>query len=136
MSAGSIPNVFKSYYNGGGVFVDAPKYRDQGVEVLASYTDSLSVDAGEGAAAIVCCKVGKGEALLTGPHPEFVFLGKRADDWRLTKPRFAPANLEEKPDVPGFADVVKALAADEKHRIDFLMACLTKLGLTVSDEQD
>ena len=45
LSAGSIPNVFKSYYNGGGVFVDAPKYRGQGVEVLASYADQLDVDA-------------------------------------------------------------------------------------------
>ena len=56
----------------------------------------LAVDAGEGTAAIVYCKVGKGAALLTGPHPEFVFLGKPADDWVLTKPRFAAANLEEK----------------------------------------
>ena len=136
MSSGSIPNLFKSYYNGGGVFVDAPKYQNQGVEVLASYVDPISVDAGEGSAAIVYCKVGKGAALLTGPHPEFVFLGKRADDWALTKPRFAPANLEEKPGVPGFSDVIKSLAADEKHRIDFLKACLTKLGLTVSEEQN
>ena len=136
MSAGSIPDVFKSYYNGGGVFVDAPKYRDQGVEVLASYVDQLSVDAGDGAAAIVYCKVGKGAALLTGPHPEFVFLGQRADDWALTKPRFAPANLEENSKVPGFSEVIKSLTADEKHRIDFLKASLTKLGLTVSEEQN
>ena len=136
MSAGTIPNVFKSYYNGGGVFVDAHNFKDRGVEVLASYIDELSVDAGGGAAAIVHCKVGKGAALLTGPHPEFVFLGKRADDWALTKPRFAATNLEEKPDVPGFSDVIKSLAADEKHRINFLKACLTKLGLTVSEEQN
>lgn len=136
VSSGSIPNIFKSYYNGGCVFVDAPKFKDRGVEILASYVDPVAVDSGEGAAAIVYCKVGKGAALLTGPHPEFVFLGKRADDWELTKPRFAPANLEEKPDIPGFSDVIKALAADEKHRIDFLKACLTKLGLTVSEEKN
>lgn len=136
LSAGTVPNVFKSYYNGGGVFVDAPKYRDKGVEVLASYADPLAVDPGDGAAAVVYCKVGEGAALLTGPHPEFVFLGKPADDWSLTKPRFAAANLEPKPSVPGFSDVIAALANDEKHRTDFVKACLTKLGLTVSDEQN
>jgi len=136
LSSGSVPNVFKSYYNGGGVFVDAPKYRDQGVEVLASYTEELAVEPGEGAAAVVYCKVGQGAALLTGPHPEFVFLGTPADDWSLTKPRFAAANLEEKPDLPGFSDVIKALVPDEKHRMDFLRACLTKLGLTVSETSD
>ena len=136
LSSGAIPNVFKSYYNGGGVFVDATKYKNRGVEVLASYVEPIAIDSGEGTAAIVHCKVGKGAALLTGPHPEFVFLGRPADDWALTKPRFAPANLEEKPDVPGFSDVIKALASDEKHRIDFLKACLAKLGLTVSEEQN
>lgn len=136
LSAGAVPNVLKSYYNGGGVFVDAPNYRDQGVEVLASYTEPLDVESGEGAAAVVYCKVGQGAALLTGPHPEFVFLGKPADDWSLTKPRFAAVNLEPKPDVPGFSDVIKALAEDEKHRMDFIKACLMKLGLTVSNEQN
>ncbi|KIW32768.1 biotin-[acetyl-CoA-carboxylase] ligase [Cladophialophora immunda] len=119
LPSGAVPDVFKSYYNGGGVFVDAPKYKDQGVEVLASYTDPLAVDPGEGAAAVVYCKVGQGAALLTGPHPEF-----------------APANLEPKPDAPGFADVIRTLAEDEKHRMDFIKACLTKLGLTVSGEQN
>ena len=136
LSAGTVPNVFKSYYNGGGVFVDAPKYRDRGVEILASYTESLAIDPGEGAAAVVYCKVGQGAALLTGPHPEFVFLGKPADDWSLTKPRFAAANLGPKPNVPGFLDVIQALADDEKNRMDFIKACLTMLGLTVSDEQN
>ena len=67
---GNVPEVFRSYYNGGGVFVDAQKYHDQGVETLASYTEDLSVDAGEGSAAVVYCKVGDGAAILTGPHPE------------------------------------------------------------------
>lgn len=65
-----VPDVFRSYYNGGGVFVDAARYRDQGVEVLASYTEPLAVDSGDGAAAIVYCKAGEGAAVLTGPHPE------------------------------------------------------------------
>jgi biotin--protein ligase len=136
LSAGSVPNIFTSYYNGGGVFVDASKYIDQGVEVLASYTEDLAVDSGKGSAAIVYCKVGQGAAMLTGPHPEFVFLGKPADNWSLTKPRYATVNLEEKSTVPGFSEVIKTLAKDEKQRMDFLKSCLTKLGLVVSEEQN
>ena len=136
LAAGSVPDVFKSYYNGGGVFVDAPKYEEQGVEVLANYTEKLAVDAGQGAAAVVYCKIGQGTALLTGPHPEFVFFGTPADNWSLTKPRFAAVNLEKKETVPGFGKVVDVLADDEKHRMDFLKACLTKLGLKVSEEQN
>jgi biotin---protein ligase len=132
---GSVPHVFRSYYNGGGVFVDAAKYKDQGVEVLASYTENIAVDSGKGAAAVVYCKTGQGAALLTGPHPEFVFLGKPADNWSLTRPRFVAANLEQKEDVPGFDKVVEVLAGDEKHRMDFMKACLTKLGLKVTEEQ-
>ena len=72
LNAGTVPTVFRSYYNGGGVFVDAPRYSDKGVVVLASYSEDLDVDPGEGAAAVVYCKVGDGAAVLTGPHPEFV----------------------------------------------------------------
>lgn len=138
LTSGSIPDVLKSYYNGGGVFVDAPLYADQGVEILADYNDDLDVDAGQGKAAIVYCKVGDGAALLTGPHPEFVYgFSKPMDNWSLTKPRFASQNLKTpNEDVPGFKNVVDELAKDEKHRMDFLKACLVKLGLTVSDEQN
>jgi biotin--protein ligase len=66
----STGETFKSYYNGGGVFVDANKLKSRGVEVLASYTEDLHVDSGEGKAAIVYRKVGEGHAILTGPHPE------------------------------------------------------------------
>ena len=136
LSSGSVPNVFRSYYNGGGVFVDAAKHRDRGVEVLASYTEKLAVDSGEGAAAVVYCKVGEGAALLTGPHPEFVFFGKPADNWSLIKTRFSAANLKREVDIPGFDKVVDVLAGDEKHRMDFMKACLTKLGLSVTEEQN
>ena len=74
LTAGSVPDLFRSYYNGGGVFVDAPKYKDQGVEVLASFTEKLKVDSGEGSAAVIYCKIGEGAAILTSPHPEFVNL--------------------------------------------------------------
>ncbi|KAF7503141.1 hypothetical protein GJ744_004283 [Endocarpon pusillum] len=119
LSSGAVPNVFRSYYNGGGVFVDAAKHHNKGVEILASYTEDLAVDAGEGAAAAVYCKVGTGAALLTGPHPEF-----------------AAAKMEKKEDVPGFHHIIDVLAGDEKHRTDFMKACLTKLGLSVTEEQN
>ena len=64
------PMTFHTYVNGGGVFVDAPKLKDKGVEVLASYTEDICVDAGEGKAAVVFCKVGEGAAILTSNHPE------------------------------------------------------------------
>ena len=67
---GNVPQTFRSYYNGGGVFVDAGKYADKGVDILASYAGTLDVDGGVGAAAVVYCKVGEGGTLLTGPHPE------------------------------------------------------------------
>ena len=73
VGVGTVPDVVKSYYNGGGVFVDAPLHADEGVEVLASYTKELHVDPGQGAAAVVYCKVGEGAAILTGPHPELVY---------------------------------------------------------------
>ena len=66
--AGVVPQAFRSYYNGGGVFVDAVRHQDQGVEILASYTEELDVEGGS--AAVVYCKVGEGGVLLTGPHPE------------------------------------------------------------------
>jgi biotin--protein ligase len=65
-----LPETFKTYYNGGGVFVDAKKLESRGVQILASYTEELHVECGEGAAAVVYRKVGEGHTVLTGPHPE------------------------------------------------------------------
>ena len=62
----------KCYFNGGGVFVDAEKLEHKGVEVLASYDEDLDVEASDGKAAVVYCKVGQGNVVLTGPHPEYV----------------------------------------------------------------
>ncbi|KAL8944001.1 MAG: hypothetical protein Q9216_000710 [Gyalolechia sp. 2 TL-2023] len=115
---GAVPDTFRSYYNGGGVFVDAPKFDDKGVEVLASFTGELDVDPGEGSANVVYCKVGDGAALLTSTHPEF-----------------AAVNLDPDVDIPGLDKVVDALKEDEQQRIDFLKACLLKLGLLVNQDQ-
>lgn len=59
-----------SYFNGGGVFVDAQSINPDNVEVLATYDEPMDVDGGDGKAAIIICKVGSGKAMLTGPHPE------------------------------------------------------------------
>lgn len=67
---GNVTGKFKSYYNGGGVFVDAGKLKDQGVETLATYVHAIDVDGGQDPAAVVYCKVGEGGAILTGTHPE------------------------------------------------------------------
>ncbi|KAL8638910.1 MAG: hypothetical protein Q9228_003982 [Teloschistes exilis] len=118
LAKGSVPDLFRSYYNGGGVFVDAPKFKDRGVEVLASFTDKLAVDPGEGSASAVYCKVGEGAAILTSTHPEF-----------------APVNLDQNIEEPGFAKIVEALKEDDQQRRDFFKACLLKLGLQVNQDQ-
>ncbi|KAF2771176.1 biotin holocarboxylase synthetase/biotin-protein ligase [Teratosphaeria nubilosa] len=115
----AAPDKLKVYYNGGGVFVDTEKFKDRGVEILASYVYDLAVDSGEGKAAVVYCKVGDGAALLTGPHPEFSGLNLNPNE---------PSGHHDYP------SVVQALVADEQKRVDFMRACLTKLGLTVSDD--
>jgi biotin--protein ligase len=68
----TVSDHFKSYYNGGGVFVDAEKLESRGVQILASYTEDLHVESGATKAAVVYRKVGEGHAILTGPHPEYV----------------------------------------------------------------
>jgi biotin--protein ligase len=120
--AGVLPDELRCYCNGGGAFVDAAALAAEKVEVLATYGEKTDVEGGvssddDGPAALVYCKVGEGAALLTGPHPEF-----------------AAVNLEAQPDVPGYDELRKALAADEAARTNFLKACLTKLGLEVSQE--
>ncbi|KAL0934041.1 biotin-protein ligase [Colletotrichum truncatum] len=102
-----------SYYNGGGVFVDAAKF--EGVEVLANYADDIDVDGGAGKAAVIYCKVGSGNVILTGPHPEF-----------------APANLVSQPTIPSYESLKSALLAADAARASFLQSCLTKLGLDLS----
>ncbi|KAH8808558.1 biotin-protein ligase [Xylogone sp. PMI_703] len=110
--------TFRSYYNGGGVFVDAKSFEDKGVEVIASYTDPMDVDGGDGAAAVVYCKIGEGAALLTGPHPEF-----------------AAVNLDPSAGGPDYANIVKALSEDDEMRALFLKACLVKLGMSINEEK-
>lgn len=111
------PNTVYGYVNGGGLFVDANKYPN--VQTLAYYGDKLDVDYGADGkkAAVVLCKVSRGDALLFGPHLEF-----------------SPDLLKEDSGVPRFSQVIKSLAATNKQRIDFLRSSLKLLGLKVSDK--
>ncbi|KAG5996962.1 hypothetical protein E4U52_005342 [Claviceps spartinae] len=110
-----LTDTFASYYNGGGVFVNAATVTGRKVEVLASYQDDLDVDGGHGKAALVLCHVGEGLAMLSGTHPEF-----------------APANLSPQPGIPEYADLIRTLQEYNEARLGFLRACLRKLGLEVS----
>lgn len=113
-----VADTFRSYYNGGGVFVDAKKLESRGVQVLASYTEDLHVDAGDGQAAVVYRKVGEGHAVLTGPHPEF-----------------APQNLSQIPSMPSYASVIDGITATDTTRQAFLRLILQKLGLQVNEQE-
>ncbi|KAK3682359.1 biotin-protein ligase [Podospora appendiculata] len=112
---GMLPDEFRCYYNGGGVFVDADKMASEGVEVLAEYADDLDVESGSIKAAVVYRKIGDGGAIVTGPHPEF-----------------AGVNLHPHREIPGYDALIQDLTAEDGARTNFLKACLTKLGLEVS----
>ncbi|SCU81282.1 LAME_0B06348g1_1 [Lachancea meyersii CBS 8951] len=116
-----IPNgeEFKTYYNGGCVFADAEKFDN--VEVLARYSEPLDVpfsQNGEGlGAAVVLCHVGKGKALLTGPHPEYV-----------------PILLQKMHDRDYNSSVADVLMEHETSRLKFMKDMLTKLGLHCNND--
>ncbi|USP74065.1 hypothetical protein yc1106_01339 [Curvularia clavata] len=113
-----IAENFKSYYNGGGVFVDAKKLESRGVQILASYTEDLHVDSGDSKAAVVYRKVGEGHAVVTGPHPEF-----------------APQNLSQVPSLPDYATLIEDITATDAIRIAFMRLVLEKLGLRVNEKE-
>ena len=124
--AEELPGEFISYYNGGGVFVDADELArcdaDGGggsggnkVTVLARYLDPLNVTGGD--AAIVHMQVGEGNVVLTGPHPEF-----------------AGCNLDRNAGGVEYGALVDAVTADHDKQASFLKACLIKLGLKTTHE--
>lgn len=114
---------FASYYNGGSLFVDADKF--DGVEVLARYSettdvpywDTSSITKDSGPAAVVLCSAGKGRALLTGPHLEFI-----------------PHILEKTDNKSFLKHVVTVLKADDKRRLNFFRTILTKAGLNCNND--
>lgn len=53
--------------------------------------------------------------------------------WDITNNlRFAAANLFSQPTIPDYSDLIDKLSAQDKSRVAFLKACLSKLGLEVS----
>lgn len=105
-----------SFYNGGGLFANASKVKD--CAILARYADDTDVD-DDDRAAVVLCKVGKGHALLAGPHPEF------------------SAGLIKTKDGDGHErEIVDELAKYDIQRKFFFKECLKKLGLQVNDDID
>ncbi|CAO1614637.1 unnamed protein product [Sympodiomycopsis kandeliae] len=95
-------NRLAMHYNGGGAFMNALQYRPQGVTVLAVWPrddpEVATVERSEsetyaGEAAIVHCKVSKGQAVLFGTHPEFSLL----PDSRPVRLTGAPESLVADP---------------------------------------
>lgn len=52
--------------------------------------------------------------------------------WFINSLRFAAVNLHPQPRVPGYTDLIAKLAEGDRSRVQFLKACLSKLGLEVS----
>lgn len=110
----NCPQEAYNYYNGGCVFLNASKYSN--VEVLARYTEPLDVEDNE-KAAVIHCKVGKGNVILTGSHPEF------------TPALFSSTDGDEK-----FQSVIDTLNENDLNRKVFMRECLIKLGLRVNED--
>ncbi|KAL3232894.1 Biotin--protein ligase [Nakaseomyces bracarensis] len=112
---------FSTYYNGGSCFVDADLYDN--VEVIARYGDNATVQFSDdplstvkNAAAVVLCSVGKGKALLTGPHPEFT-----------------PSILEKNEDKKIQKEILGVLKENEPKRLEFMKMILSSSGLKCND---
>lgn len=112
-----------TYFNGGCLFVDADEYDN--VEVLARFVEEPSVpyydDSNKtkesGPAAAVLCSIGKGKALLTGPHPEFI-----------------PRLLNKAEDPEFLRNVVGVLHQYEEQRLQFLRDIFTKAGFNCNND--
>lgn len=107
------PEKVVLYYNGGGMFLNASLYR--GVEVLARYTGKTDLAPDPDMAAVIYCKVGSGDVVLSGVHPEFT-----------------PALMKPSPEDIKFKNAVEKIRANDLGRKQFLAACLSKLQMRVN----
>lgn len=109
-------NVF-AYHNGGGMFVNAHKYPN--VEIIARFSDPIDVEDDDTEsnvnAAVVVSTIGRGKALLSGPHIEFY-----------------PELLAPDCDLPEYKTMTQKLMSTDTDRLEFLRACLSRLGLKVN----
>lgn len=146
------PHRLAMHYNGGGAFINARGYESQGVTVLAKWPSDdaalSSVDDYAGEAAIVHCKVGHGQAVLFGTHPEFSLLpGSRPVVLTAAPESLAPtaAGHDGDTEMNGGGDD-NAAAVAEAHRQElieedsqrrlYLGRCLQSLGLQVRMPRD
>lgn len=109
------PEEVVTYYNGGGMFMDASQYRN--VEVLARYQGPTDVADGGDMAAGVLCTISKGHAMLFGTHPEF-----------------SRATSKEEAGDDHASYVFKEIEANDAARKLFVKSCLKKLGLRVNED--
>lgn len=119
-----FPSTFPVYSNGGCLFVDAEKYKRNGIEVLARYTDQLAVKGSDEdsdtlldatkPAAVIYTKVGNGSVVLSGIHPEF-----------------SPELLQRYPSNEKYTDTLNQLAGAQASRLSFLKSVFIKMGLKV-----
>ncbi|KAL1920953.1 uncharacterized protein VTP21DRAFT_11588 [Calcarisporiella thermophila] len=110
-----VEKEISMYYNGGGYFVDADCFKN--VEVLARYKmeDNQEHPQDQEKAAVIKCSIGKGAAVLFGPHTEYV--GSLLD----ARNNYA-------------SGVIERLRADDLCREHFLRTILDDIGLHVTKE--
>ncbi|RCH83516.1 biotin holocarboxylase synthetase [Rhizopus stolonifer] len=111
-----VSSEIKMYYNGGGYFVRPEEYSH--VTVLCRFKDHgpLCKDEPRGPAAVVHCKIEKGDALLIATHPEY---DVSSEDLLLAD----QANSEK------VSEILKDLVLSEVERKRFLCAAFLRMGL-------
>lgn len=105
----------KTYYNGGGYFVDANKLDH--VKVICTYEEKGLRSEETAAVAGVECQVGKGSAVLFGVHPEY------------------NVDLVDLSENESKETIIQELTASLPLCRDLLVDCLSKMGLKVLSAQ-
>ncbi|KAK6543240.1 biotin holocarboxylase synthetase, variant 2 [Orbilia ellipsospora] len=112
------PQRFKTYYNGGGIFVGADNFKDEGIEILAKYQEEPHLRC-KGDAAAVGCKIGAGYAILISTHPEY-------DIEYLRKS--LRTNIS--------SGIIDELEANEPSRLNFMKTILKLFGLKFNNQAE
>ncbi|KDN37679.1 class II aaRS and biotin synthetase [Tilletiaria anomala UBC 951] len=112
-----------AHYNGGGAFMHAEQYKQQGIEVLARYSsDDPTIAGGEqsifsGQPAVILTKADKGQALLFGVHPEFPMgprsrFVKQIGDVSTLPASFQDSELQESQRLRALGGILKLLSLE------------------------
>lgn len=105
---------FKSYFNGGGVFVPGEDIDSTNTEVVAEYAQETEIP-GSGRNAVVKMNFGEGKVVLSGIHPEFSSALMKRGDKQMDA-------------------VIDELESHEKERVAFLRHLMTHLGLKTNPD--